>query len=526
MNNQVLLLKKEFEKLTNLFKANEYDLAISGAKKLLKKFNNNSTLINFLGCCYQQLGKFEEAKSRFIMALQFDSNNLPAMNNLANTYKTLKEYDEAEEYYERIIKKYPNYINALVNYGNMKRHFNDLDSALELLKRASNINPKNRNAVYNLALAQQANGNFKEAKENANKLLTIFPNDTEADKILSVDNKYNENDPHLLSMEKKILSKDLTDNQKFNLHFALSKAYEDIFNYEKAFNHMQSGNNIKRRSIDYSIKSEIKLFEEIKEKFINLDFKETDKIDKNKDNLIFIVGMPRSGTTLVHQIISSHKNVYGAGEVDFLHDEIINHFFKTNDDKKEVNLTTKLNNVRSSYLEHLKHYKFKEPYMIDKAPLNFMWIGFIKFIFPNSKVIHCDRNVNDICLSLYKNLFTGLNWCYSENEIATFYNLYQDIMDFWHNKLPGFVYDIKYESLISNTKTEIQNIIDFCGLPIDENCYNFHKNKTPIKTASISQARKSVYSTSINLSDKYSARLDNLFKQIKKMAPKKGPFKF
>ena len=92
-------------------------------------------------------------------------------------------------------------------------------------------------------------------------------------------------------------------------------------------------------------------------------------------------------------------------------------------------------------------------------------------------------------------------------------------MNFWHNKLPGFVYDIKYESLISNTKTEIQNIIDFCGLPIDENCYNFHKNKTPIKTASISQARKSVYSTSINLSDKYSARLDNLFKQIKKNGP-------
>ena len=148
-----------------------------------------------------------------------------------------------------------------------------------------------------------------------------------------------------------------------------------------------------------------------------------------------------------------------------------------------------------------------------------MWIGFIKLIFPNAKIIHCNRDGKDVCLSLYKNLFNGLNWSYSEDEIAIFYNLYKDMMSFWHNKLPGFIYDIKYESLISDQKVEIEKIIDFCGLPIDQNCYDFHKNKAPIKTASVSQARKSVYSTSVNLSDKYSTKLENLFKQIKKNGP-------
>ena len=519
MNNQLLILQKEFQRLKNLFTANEFPLAISGTKKLLKKFSNNSILINFLGCCYQQQDKLEEAKLKFITALQFDSNNIPAMNNLANTYKNLKEYDEAEEYYKKIIKRYPNYINAFVNYANMKRQFNDLDGALELLKKATLIDANNRNMIHSLTLVHQASGNFNEAKRNAEKLLKISNNDTEADKILSVDNKYSKEDVHLSNMEEKILNKDLNDKQKFNLHFALSKAYEDIFNYEKAFNHMQLGNKIKRKSLNYKIDSEIKLFKEIKEKFTNLNLKKSVNLNNTKDNLIFIVGMPRSGTTLVHQIISAHKKVYGAGEVDFLHSEIINQFFKQSDDRLKNNLTTKIQNVSLAYSNNLKHYKFDEPYVIDKDPLNFMWIGFIKHIFPNSKIIHCNRNANDVCLSLYKNLFNGLNWSYTEDEIAIFYNLYKDMMSFWHNKLPGFIYDIKYESLVSNQKVEIQKIIDFCGLPIDQNCYDFHNNKTPIKTASVSQARKSVYATSINLSDKYSTKLENLFKQIKKNGP-------
>lgn len=516
MSEQLLLLKKEFQKLTNLFKANEYILAISKSKKLLKEYKNNSTLINFLGCCYQQLGKHDEAKSKFITALQFDANNLPAMNNLANTYKTLKEYNEAEDYYKKIIEKYPNYINGFINYANMKSHFNDLESSIKLLEKAISIDKNNITVIYNLALAQQANGNFKKAEESLKKIFNIAPNDTRADHVLSRDKKYAKNDPHLSEMQKKILNKDLNDTQKYNLHFALSKAYEDTLDYDKAFDHMKLGNKFKKQTINYEIKTEIKLFEEIKKKYINLDLIES---NTQSNSPIFIVGMPRSGTTLVHQIISSHKNVYGAGEVDFLHDEIMDSFFKSSNDQTKDYLKLKIKNIHSSYLKHLKFYKYKESYVVDKSPLNFMWIGFIKYIFPNSKIIHCDRNSNDICLSLYKNLFTGISWCYSEDEIAIFYNLYKDMMSFWHNKLPGFIYDVNYESLINNAKPEIKKIIDFCELPFDENCYNFHKSKTPIKTASISQARKPVYSSSINLSDNYSIKLNRLFKQIKKNGP-------
>jgi Flp pilus assembly protein TadD len=522
MNNKILYLQKEFQTLTNLFKTNEYILAISRVKKLLKKFKNNSTLINFLGCCYQQLGKFEEAKFNFITALQFDSNNIPAMNNLANTHKSLKEYTEAEDCYKKIIEKQPNYLNALVNYANMKRHFNDLDGAIYLLEKAAIISSNNRSVIYNLALVQQAQGNFSGANESAKKLLKISPNDTEADKILSVGNKYNKDDEHFIDMQKKILNKDLGDNQKIYLHFSLSKSFEDILDYEKSFTHMELGNKIKRKSIVYNIEDEVKLFKNIKSKFQNFNFENFKNNNDNENKLIFIIGMPRSGTTLVHQIISAHEKVYGAGEVDYLGYKIINQFFKRDNllnDEISDNLTSELQEVKHAYLKYLKYFNSKEQYLVDKSPLNFMWIGFIKLIFPKSKVILCNRDANDTCLSLYKNLFTDLNWCYSENELAIFYNLYQNIMLFWKDKIPNFICDVEYESLIKNTKVEIQKIINFCELPSDENCFNFHKNKTPIKTSSILQSRKPVYSSSVKLSDKYSNKLKNLFEQIKKNGP-------
>ena len=150
--------------------------------------------------------------------------------------------------------------------------------------------------------------------------------------------------------------------------------------------------------------------------------------------------------------------------------------------------------------------------------MNFRWAGFIKLFFPNAKIIHVSRNAEDNCLSLYKSFFdsNNINWIYSQKNIANYYNIYVDLMKFWEKKLPNFIYNLKYENLINNKENEIQKLLKFCNLEWDNKCLNHSKSKLPITTASIAQARKPIYSSSINLSKRYTKHLKEMFGLIKK----------
>jgi len=234
--------------------------------------------------------------------------------------------------------------------------------------------------------------------------------------------------------------------------------------------------------------------------------------------------MPRSGTTLVEQIISTHKLVYGAGELSYLVQSIFENLAGKNNSKGLLKLDeTKLfdelkkpteNNLEKFYNEQLNSHKSHLNYVTDKAPQNFKWIGIMKLFFPNSKVIHCKRIAKDNCLSLYKNQFPSetMNWAFDQEDIGKYYNGYKDLMSFWKTKIPNFVYDLSYEKLVQNQEQEVTNLIKFCGLDWDPDCLKFYeKNKTPIKTVSVNQARKPIYSNSINSSEFYSKNLSILF---------------
>tara|TARA_B100001996_G_scaffold364079_1_gene332804 strand:- start:567 stop:1265 length:699 start_codon:yes stop_codon:yes gene_type:complete len=231
--------------------------------------------------------------------------------------------------------------------------------------------------------------------------------------------------------------------------------------------------------------------------------------------------MPRSGTTLVEQIISSHNKVYGAGELNYLSKSIRKNLYDKNkiNEKKIFGINENSNNyVAEDYFNYLNSLSFNEKIITDKAPLNFRWIGFIKIFLPESKIIHCSRNNRDNCLSLYKNSFDSdkLNWCYDQKELSKYYNLYFDLMNFWREKIPNFIYEAKYEEIISNQENETKKLLKFCDLNWDQNCLNFHKNrKTPIKTASIVQARKPIYSSSVKSNINYEKYFDELFNSLK-----------
>ena len=230
--------------------------------------------------------------------------------------------------------------------------------------------------------------------------------------------------------------------------------------------------------------------------------------------------MPRSGTTLVEQIIAAHNKVYGAGEKPYLyniiHDEFI---FENSLNKQKIieNQFSSLNLINKRYFNLFNLFNITENIITDKTPQNFMWIGFIKIFFPNSKIINCQRLAHDICLSIFKNYFSSpiMNWAYHQEDIAKYYNNYDELLKFWKSKLSKDIYTIEYEKLIQNKNEEIQKLLKFCDLEWDENCLNFYKkNKTPIQTASISQAREEIYTSSLNSNLEYDSYLHEMFNRL------------
>ena len=227
--------------------------------------------------------------------------------------------------------------------------------------------------------------------------------------------------------------------------------------------------------------------------------------------------MPRSGTTLVEQIIASHKDVFGAGELVYLQRLVKKYFIedsKLSEEKIKQELKVEENFVNKEYFNMINFHKFKENNFTDKAPQNFRWLGLLKIFFPNCKIIYCKRNAKDNCLSIYKNFFAAddMKWAFNQSDIANYYNLHLNLMDYWKLRLGNFIYEIKYEKLVSNKEEEIKKLIKFCDLKWDPICLNHHKNnKTPIKTVSISQARKPVYQSSVNSNSNYEKYLSEMF---------------
>ena len=412
--------------MINLFNGKKFDKLIDKGTVLLKKFPDQAILYNITALAYNAIGKAAEAQKILMKILQEQPNNINVLNNLGLACVELGESNQAEKYFNKALELKSDFLDSLVNLGNLKMKQNKGEEARDLFIKALKIDDQVIPARMSLAGYYEQSGNFEEAKKIYMEILAINPSYTMADKSLSLIHKYKVGDEHIKIMEKK-LTEDIGQDGTRRLNFALGKAYEDIENYEKSFRFYEHGNKLYKREANYIIKNEIQTFEKIKNFFINNNI---ESLNDYGQKIIFILGMPRSGTTLAEQILSSHKNIYGAGELNFLR-EAVEKKLLTRDEKFTVNPQS-LKEAKNYYLENIKIFNIKEKYLIDKAPLNFKWIGFIKLIFPNSKIIHCMRNPMDICWSNYKNTFSSklMNYSYDFGDLGEFYKLYDDLMKF------------------------------------------------------------------------------------------------
>ena len=513
-------VENDIKILLNLFNSAKFDLVINKTKKLIRKYPQYLILYNILGSAYQNNGNLGLAKEIFIEGHKMDPNNIAIMNNLANVYKNTGKIELSENLFKRIIDQNPNYINAYINYGNLKRDNNEFELAIKSYKKALKIDEKNPVALYSLALAYQGLGEFNLAIEFAKKTLLNDPKFTQADMLISQSQKYEIGNEHYENMNLKVRSLELNENQKTNLLFAIAKAEEDMNLIEKSSKNLIIANANRRKSLNFNIDDEVNFFNQIKKRFKNPNIIKNYNENIGEKKMIFILGMPRSGTSLVEQIITSHSNVFGAGELPQL-SRIVNSKLMTDKDFSEKKINNLYENsfftneLRIEYFSYLKRFNTTKNFITDKAPLNFRWIGIIKILFPDSIIIHCSRNPKDNCFSIFKNFFEGgMDFGYDQNELVTYYKIYLDLMNFWNDKYPDSIFEAKYERIIDDTENQIKKIIKFCNLNWEENCLKFYENKNPIKTLSTAQARKPIYKSSKNTFKKFAPFMDTLNKLI------------
>ena len=508
-------IDKKIQLLFNLLKKRNLPEAKKLNNALIGEYPKNAFLYNTLGLILFDEKKYSEAFLAYKKGLEINSQFAPLYNNLGNLHRFKKNFSEAENCFKKSIHLEKNNPESRNNLGNLYQDMDKPKEAIETYSKALDINSNFFPSHFNLAITYKNMGSFDRSRDHLNKAIKLKPSFFTAHRTLSQITTYKKNHEHFKLLQK--IYEEMKLKKMFNSEFlfALGKAHEDVKDYDKAFFCYQEGNKIHRGNINFSINDLSNEFEVIKKNFTKdllLNFKNGIKKDSTP---IFIVGMPRSGTTLVEQILSTHEDVFGGDELNFLPDLISKYIISIGDILKTSNKT--LNNVAEDYLKNLKRISKNSKRVTDKLPINFKWIGLIKILFPNSKVIHCNRNPRDNCLSIYKNFFTSnkMNFAFDINEICQYYNLYTDIMKHWEINFPNFIYNIKYEKLVESPEKEIKNLLKYCDLRWDSSCIKFYENKRLVKTTSDTQVRKKMYKSSIDSWANFKKNLDNKFNEYK-----------
>ena len=374
------------------------------------------------------------------------------------------------------------------------KHLLSLNKFLEakkLLQKLILNDPQNFEQLMLLAGLYRSIGKFNEAKETYLRIIELDNTHTVALRLL-IDFLY-ENE--LSDFKKKLetlISKEISDQKRVDLYFSLGILNEKLQKYKTSSEYFKKANNLKRKIKPFNFDNLDKHFQNLKDVFTKLSF---DKINSpNQKKIIFIIGLPRSGTSLVESILGSNKNIYSAGEIPNLK-KIIRENFITGGLLDFEKINNKNNSIYDQYINDINLKNIKEKIITDKNTENFKFLGIINTFFSNSKIIHCIRDPFENFCSLYKINFnsTGLNWTNSEKEIFMYYKNYFELISLWKSKNINNVIDIKFEELLSDPDNTINRLLDFCDLERNDDYINFHKsNLLLIKTASANQARKPI----------------------------------
>ena len=490
------------------------DEALNSYKQALSINPDYADAHNNIGIVYHEMGQFDEAIKCYKKLIAIKPEHAEVHNNLGVTLNKLTQFHEAINSYKQALVINPNYDEAHFNLSVTLYELGQSDEALNSYKQALSINPDYADAHNNIGNILQDLGQLDEAFSSYVHALAIDHDNAVFHRNLALLKNYKEGDTQFAHMQSLLSSNNLSQSERIHLCFALAKSYADLGKKDKLFKVLNEGNQLRKEELNYLIERDLNNHSVHKKLFINT-VSNSSSYESLTVRPIFIVGMPRSGTSLVEQIISSHHKVYGAGELNVL-DKLIapifNDYLVHNNTLSEKNFLS----IRQGYLNNLSSLNVSESIITDKMPTNFANIGFILKAFPEAKIIHLKRDAMAVCWSIYQRYFPSesLGFPYDMKDLGQFYNSYTELMTFWHELSPNQIYDISYEDLTMNQEEETRKLLEYCELDWDENCLNFHKNIRAVKTASSSQVRDKMYQGSSNVWKKYEAQLKPLINTL------------
>lgn len=535
------------------------EAAMDFYRKALAVQPNHLEAINNLGAVLTEEERFDESVEVLIKAVKLKPDYAEAHCNIAQAFVGLEDYKKALTGYTRAISLKDDYPEAHMGLCRVQQEQNQLpaaeksilralelapekpeahallgalytemgypDRAEQAFKEALTLDNEQPRAINGMGTLKMQMGDLEEAEACFHKALALKPDDLVARISLTQARKTKVDDENLKQLEAEIPKfDDMPNSRAMSLHFALGKCYDDLKEPAKAFPHFLKGCEIKRSKIDYDAEAQDRHVQDIINFFSAEKLQQLSGNGDPSDLPVFILGMPRSGTTLTEQIISSHPLIHGAGELpDLL--ELANHPGEQSTTGYPQSLEGLSHNditaLGSKYITGLRERSADASRITDKMPANFFCVGLIHLMLPNAKIVHIRRNPVDTCLSGFSRLFNhGQMHSYDLTEIGRYYRNYDRLMKHWHQVLPtGSFKEIQYEDLVADKENQSRALIDFCGLEWDDACLDFHKNKRSIRTASVTQVRRPIYNSSVARWKQYEEHLGPLLATLGDLVP-------
>jgi tetratricopeptide (TPR) repeat protein len=460
-------------------------MALGAIRQALAEQPDNPAWLLQEARCLSKLGSVKEVESRLERLVAMDWRTAYEFSAMGLLLTDLGQREEAVSYYEKAVK----------------------------------LKPEDARNYFNIACLQRTLGQFDKAEKNFDKTVDLNPSDYEAYKLRSELRTQTAENNHVQSLEK-VLEAGISDHRgKANICYALAKELEDIGEPERSFTYLKQGADTRRGQMQYDAGRDLATIATIQDAFSAEVFESASSGDSSAEP-IFILGMPRTGTTLAERILARHTDIHAAGELTNFAKQMMS-LVQSKAAGRELNrdalvrLSTEIDFAKlgAAYVGSTRPFTGYTRHFTDKLPLNYLYVGLIHLALPDAKIINLRRHPMDTCYSVYKNLFVdAYPFSYDLEELAQYYVAYDRLMKHWNDVLPDVICTVHYEELVNNVEAESRRLVEYCGLEWQPDCLTFYESDEASTTASAAQVRKPVYRSSIGRWRNYEQQLQPVVK--------------
>lgn len=495
------LVKQAFEQHRQ--KSSDFELS---CQQILLQDPGNIAVLSLLADYTVSERQARRAEALFQQVLQRMPDNWRAWNGLGRAQIIQDNAEAAHESFNRSLEIKPEATETKVLKADAYSRQYHYEQAIALLEQALADNPDHNPALSQLGLALKTIGEQQRAIEVLRRCIANDELYGEAYWTLSDMKTFKFDDQEVVNMERILADDQLNDARQVQFGYALGKALEHRQDYQRAFSCYSDANRVQKRLLDYHPQSNQQITDELIKDVTRNKLARLVRNPRDEVTPIFVVGLPRSGSTLQEQILASHSQVEGTQELAYMPrlakgmhlgvNALTENPFPQN--MNELTAAT-IEVIATRYLAQAENHRVKKlPYFIDKLPNNFSHIGLILTCFPNAKIINTLRHPMDNCLGCFKQLWAmGQNFTYSLEDLGHYYNDYHRLMQHWHKEFPGKILDVQYESVVDDLESNVRRILDFCDLDFEQSCLNFHETKRAVKTSSSEQVRQPIYRSAL-----------------------------